>query len=94
MSNATKSHIADLDRVIATLVAERNELANVGAPKQYRSTKKRNVTTVRYNNKVAHGERTDQILAHPDVPAKELAEMLGTHPRYVYKVRAWYRDED
>jgi hypothetical protein len=96
MSNATKSHIADLDQVIATLTAERNALVGVSS-KTVATDKsvKRNVTTVHYNNKVAYGERTEQILSHPDMSAKDLAEMLGTHPRYVYKVRAaWEIDTD
>jgi hypothetical protein len=90
-----KQQIADLDLVIATLTAERNSLAGVNSKTVATDTSvKRNVTTVHYNNQCGYGERTAQILAHPDVPAKELATMLGTHPRYVYKVRAANEDFD
>jgi hypothetical protein len=89
----TKMRIADLDHVIATLTAERNDLAGVNT-KTVATAKsaQRNVTTVHYNNRCGYGERTEQILAFPDMSAKDLADMLGTHPRYVYKVRKWDRD--
>jgi hypothetical protein len=91
-----KSRIVEIDEIIATLTTERNQLAGAKGTRTVATdmTRKRNVTTLHYNNKVAYGERTEQILAHPDMSAKDLANKLGTHPQYVYKVRALWRDEE
>jgi hypothetical protein len=79
--------IASLDQQIADLIEERNSLARVSHRIVTEPTKRRNVTTVRYNNKVKYrGERTDQILSS-DLPAKQLARTLGTHVNYVNRVR-------
>jgi hypothetical protein len=82
-SKTNASHVADLTKVIDTLTAERNSLLGITANRVAQKAKR----AAKVSQRPVYGGRTAQILARPNMAAKELAALIGTHPRYVYKIR-------